>query len=159
MNLAGGSSWELRIDLQEFQKEKKKTPEEDKEPLRSSERMKKREEGQRGRQKEAQESSRITFTSVGEPPGAPNEPPRPAKGFPRSPEEPTEKPVGECEEAPWRCFGSSWRSKKLPRPRSSIHSSVSEPSRTLPEVPKSQSIGPVDVFEPPEGGQVRYKYA
>ena len=63
------------------------TPEEDKEPLRRSERMKKRQEGQRGRKEEAQESSRITFTSVGEPPGAPNEPPRPSKRLPRSPQE------------------------------------------------------------------------
>ena len=65
----------------------KDTPEEDKEPLRRSERMKKRQEGQRGRKEEAQESSRITFTSVGEPPGAPNEPPRPPKRLPRSTQE------------------------------------------------------------------------
>ena len=65
----------------------KETPEEDKEPLRRSERMKKRQEGQRGRKEEAQESSRITFTAVGEPPGAPNEPPRPPKRLPRSPQE------------------------------------------------------------------------
>ena len=62
----------------------KDTPEEDKEPLRLSERMKKRQEGQRGRKEEAQESSRITCTAVGEPPGAPNEPPRPPKRLPRS---------------------------------------------------------------------------
>ena len=71
--------------------------------------------------------------------------------------EPQEAPVeasrGSCE-VPWRCFGSSWRSKKLPKPRSSIHSSVSEPPRTLPEVPKSRFSGPVGVLEPPEGGQV-----
>ena len=59
-------------------------------------------------------------------------------------------------EAPWRCLGSSWRSINLPKPRSSIHSSFPEPPRGLPEVPKSRSIDPVDVLEPPEGGQGSY---
>ena len=54
-------------------------------------------------------------------------------------------------EAPWRCFGSFWRSRKLPKPRSSIHSSFSETPRSLPESPKSGSIDPVDVLEPPGG--------
>ena len=54
-------------------------------------------------------------------------------------------------EAPWRCFGSSWRSIKPPKPRSSIHSSFSEIPRGLPEIPKSRSIDPVDVLEPPGG--------
>ena len=78
-----------------------------------------------------------------------------SKKLPRSPQEAPEEPSRSSQEAPWRCLGSSWRSIKLPKPRSSIHSSVSEVPRTLPEVPKSRSIGPVDVLAPPEGGQVR----
>ena len=54
-------------------------------------------------------------------------------------------------EAPWRCFGSSWRSRKLPKPRSSIHSSFSETPRNLPESPKSGFIVPVNVLELPGG--------
>ena len=77
------------------------------------------------------------------------------KKVPRSPQEAPEESSRGSQEAPWRCFGSSWRSQKLPKPRSSIHSSVSESPRSLPEVPKSRSIDPVDVFEPPEGGHPR----
>ena len=85
--------------------------------------------------------------------GAPKGDQESPKKLPRSPQEAPEESSRGSQEAPWRCFGSSWRSKKLPKPRSSIHSSVSEPPRTLPEVPKSRSIGPVDVLEPPEGGR------
>ena len=85
--------------------------------------------------------------------GAPKGDQESPKKLPRSPQEAPEEPSRGSQEAPWRCFGSSWRSKKLPKPRSSIHSSVSEPPRTLPEVPKSRSIGPADVLEPPEGGR------
>ena len=81
--------------------------------------------------------------------GAPKGDQESPKKLPRSPEEPSRG----SQEAPWRCFGSSWRSKKPPKPRSSIHSSVSEVPRTLLEVPKSRSIGPVDVLEPPAGGR------
>ena len=88
--------------------------------------------------------------------GAPKGDQESPKTFPGSLQEAPEKPLRGPQEAPWRCFGSSWRSKKLPKPRSSIHSSVSEPPRTLPEVPKSRSIDPVDVLEPPEGGPHSY---
>ena len=77
------------------------------------------------------------------------------KRRPGEPQEAPEEPSRGSQEAPWRCFGSSWRSKKLPKPRSSIHSSFSEPRRGLPEVPKSRSIDPVSVLEPPDGGRVR----
>ena len=87
--------------------------------------------------------------------GAPKGDQESPKKLPRSPEEPSRG----SRDAPWRCFGSSWRSKELPKPRSSIHSSVSEPPRSLPEVPKSRSIGPADVSEPPEGGQGSYNNA
>ena len=40
-------------------------------------------------------------------------------------EAPEEASRGSCE-APWRCFGSSWRFIKLPKPRSLIHSFVEE---------------------------------
>ena len=85
--------------------------------------------------------------------GAPKGDQESPKKLPRSPQEAPEESSRGSQEAPWRCFGSSWRSKKLPKPRSSIHSSVSEPPRSLPEVPKSRSIDPVDVLEPPQGGQ------
>ena len=85
--------------------------------------------------------------------GAPKGDQESPKKLARSPQEAPEEPSRGHQEAPWSCFGSSWRSKKLPKPRSSIHSSVSEPPRTLPEVPKSRSIGPADVFAPPEGGR------
>ena len=84
--------------------------------------------------------------------GAPKVDQESSKKVPRSPQEAPEESSRGSQEAPWRCFGSSWRSQKLPKPRSSIHSSVSEPPRTFPEVPKSRSIGPADVLEPPEGG-------
>ena len=77
----------------------------------------------------------------------------------RSHQEAPEESSRGSQKAPWRCFGGSWRSTKLPKPRSSIHSSVSEPPRTLPEVPKSRSIGLVDVLELPEGARASYKYA
>ena len=85
--------------------------------------------------------------------GAPKGDQESSKKLPRSPQEAPEESSRTSQDAPWRCFGSSGRSKKLPKPRSSIHSSVSEPPRTLPEVPKSRSIGPADVLEPPEGGR------
>ena len=85
--------------------------------------------------------------------GAPKGDQGSSKKLPRSPQEAPEESSRGSQEAPWRCFGSSWRSKKLPKPRSSIHSSVSEPPRTLPEVPKSRFSGPVGVLEPPEGGR------
>ena len=85
--------------------------------------------------------------------GAPKGDQESPKKLPRSPQEAPEESSRGSQEAPWRCFGSSWRSKKLPKPRSSIHSSVSELPRTLPEVPKSRSIGPANVLEPPGGGR------
>ena len=91
--------------------------------------------------------------------GAPKGDQEGPKKLPRSPQEAPEEPSRGSQEAPWRCFGSSWRSKKLPKPRSSIHASVSGLPRTLPEVPKSRSIGPADVLEPPEGGRPSYKSA
>ena len=58
-------------------------------------------------------------------------------------------------EALWELFEVQEAPRNLPKPRSSIHSSFSETPRGIPEVPKSRSIDPVDVLEPPEGGQVR----
>ena len=81
--------------------------------------------------------------------GAPKGDQESPKKLPRSPQEAPEESSRGSQEAPWRCFGSSWRSKKLPKPRSSIHSSFSEIPRGLPEIPKSRSIDPVDVLEPP----------
>ena len=45
------------------------------------------------------------------------------KKLPRSPQEAPEESSRGSQEASWRCFKSSWRSNKLPKPRSSIHSS------------------------------------
>ena len=85
--------------------------------------------------------------------GAPKDVQKSLKKFPRSPQEAPRESSRGSQEVPWRCFGSSWNSKKLPRPQSSMHSSVSDPPRSLPEVPNSRSIGSADVLEPPQGGQ------
>ena len=55
--------------------------------------------------------------------GAPKGDQESPKKLPRSPQEAPEESSRGFQEIPWRCFGSSWRSTKLPKPRSSIHSS------------------------------------
>ena len=58
----------------------------------------------------------------------------------------------------WELFGVQEAPRNLPNPRSSIHSSFSEPPRAPPEVPKSRSIDPDDVLELPEGGTTTLDY-
>ena len=62
-------------------------------------------------------------------------------------------------EALWELFGVQEAPRNLPKPRSSIHSSFSEPPRGSPEAPTSRSIDFVDDLGPPEGGQVSYQLA
>ena len=84
--------------------------------------------------------------------GAPKGDQESPKTLPRSPQEAPEEPSRGSQEIPWRCVGSSWRSKKLPKPGSSIQSAMPKLPRTLPEVPKSRFIGFVNVLEDPAGG-------
>ena len=75
-------------------------------------------------------------------------------GTKRRPGKPQEAPK-KLQEAPtrvlWELFGVQEAPRNLPKPRSRIHSSFSEPPRDSPEAPKSRSIDPVEILEPPAG--------